>query len=116
MSQISALREVRRETKPPGDGTGSETGRETNATRALIGKVLSRSQVRQPARRDVRQDPGQLRLDVRQIPETLKHPRDCPQWWRGCLSGCPWYHPETSDFCWRCDEPWWSTVYARDEQ
>ncbi len=49
------------------------------------------------------------------IPERLDHPRNCPLWPSGCLAGCAWYHGESSDFCWRCDEPWWSTVYDPSE-
>ena len=45
-------------------------------------------------------------------PEELLHPRDCPQWWKGCLAGCPWYHPEAGgDFCWRVNRAWWEEPY-----
>ena len=44
--------------------------------------------------------------------EELLHPRDCPQWWKGCLAGCPWYHRETGgDFCWKVNRAWWEEPY-----
>ena len=46
------------------------------------------------------------------LPVTLDHPRDCPQWWRGCLAGCEWYHPGGGDFCWKVDRAWWETPYS----
>jgi len=44
--------------------------------------------------------------------EELLHPRDCPQWWRGCLAGCPWYHPGGGDFCWKVNRAWWESPYS----
>jgi hypothetical protein len=41
----------------------------------------------------------------------LLHPRDCPQWWQGCLAGCPWYHPGGGDFCWKVNRAWWEEPY-----
>lgn len=45
----------------------------------------------------------------------LLHPRDCLQWWKGCLSGCPWYHPGGGDFCWKVNRAWWESPYQGGE-
>lgn len=50
-------------------------------------------------------------------PEELLHPRDCPQWWKGCLAGCPWYHPEGGgDFCWKVNRAWWEEPYQGGDE
>ena len=46
--------------------------------------------------------------------EELLHPRDCPQWWKGCFA-CPWYHPGGGDFCWKVNRAWWEEPYPGGE-
>lgn len=41
----------------------------------------------------------------------LLHPRACPDWWKACLAGCPWYHGETADFCWKVNIAWWERAW-----
>ena len=111
VSHVSVPREMRLETKRHGSGTGIETRRETPTTKRLIDKVLARSQERQEIRQEVRQDAEAVRQPVKQIRGNLDHPRHCPQWWRGCLTGCEWYHPGGADFCWKVNSAWWETTW-----
>jgi hypothetical protein len=48
--------------------------------------------------------------------EGLLHPRDCPQWWQGCLAGCGWYHPDGGDFCWKVIRAWWEEPYQGGDE
>lgn len=80
--------------------------------------------------RSGQQNPGETRANptdptdptknstMQQIPDSgeLLHPRDCPQWWRGCFA-CPWYHPEGGgDFCWKVNRAWWEEPYQGGDE
>lgn len=47
--------------------------------------------------------------------EELLHPRDCPQWWKGCFA-CPWYHSGGGDFCWKVNRAWWEEPFQSSDK